>query len=507
MAEFKPYAQEQGMLFPPHIGDLIPENHLVRVVNEIVEHLDLAGITKTYVYKGGEAYHPKMLVKILFYAYATGVFSSRKIALLLGTDIIFMWLAAMQRPDFRTISDFRKKHRSLLEDLFTQIVTLAVHMGLATLGHVSLDGSKFNADASKHKAMSRGRLKLEIPKLEKEIQALLNEAEQIDREEDESDQDPHGGNKLPDELASKQQRLTKLKDALQELNERQPEEDAKNAEEADKQQINFTDRESRIMVTRHHGVQQAYNPQIAVDEKHGLIVGVTLTNSPIDIGQLIPTLKHVKRVTGRFPEKITADTGYFSADNIRFCIEKEIDAYIATSREGKKEGNPFDKTNFSYNPEKDLYVCPQGKELPLYTTTSRKGKINWIYQGHDCLNCSCQAQCVKSKYGIRKVTRTVDDPILEAMRTKVQSEAGQKVYRKRKCIAEPVWGQIKAIQGFRQFSFRGLVANTGEFFLVSIAHNLRKILFALLKEPWDGSVKNKLNNGFNKLNQINLALI
>ncbi len=510
MAEFKPYAQEQGMLFPPHLGDLIPENHLVRVVNEIVEQLDLREITQKYPYRGAEGYHPRMLVKILFYGYATGIFSSRKIAAYLGTDITFMWLAAMQRPDFRTISDFRKNHRPIIEDLFIQIVKIGMHMGLVNLGHVSLDGSKINADASKHKAMSRVRLKQEIPKLQKEIEALLDKAEQADQEEDKDNQDPHDGNILPEELSCKQKRLAKLQQALEELNERQPEQDAKNQEEADKQQINFTDSESRIMVTRHHGVQQAYNPQIAVDKENGLIVGAVLTNSPVDKEQLIPTLKHLEEVTGKLPEQLTADAGYFSADNIRFCNDQNIDAYIASTKEGKQDGNSFDKTNFNYDPEKDIYTCPEGKELQLKTkTTTKKGKTHWVYQGIDCPSCPFQSQCVKAKSGIRQVTRTEDDPIREAMRTKVQSAAGQEVYQKRKGIVEPVWGQIKAIQGFRQFSFRGIDANKAEMFLVAIGHNLRKIFFSTLpkkkgKTPRDKSAS---NGGERVIQQINMALV
>lgn len=481
MAEFKPYNQEQGMLFPPHLSDLIPENHLVRVVNEIVEQLDLTEISNKYVYQGAEAYHPRMLVKLLFYGYSTGIFSSRKIAALLETDITFMWLAAMQHPDFRTISDFRKAHKPVLEDLFIQIVVFAMHMGFVSLGHVSLDGSKINANASKHKAMSRSRLKQEIPKLEKEIKELLNKAEQTDDEEEKSNQDSHDGNRLPDELASKQQRLAKIQQALKDLNERQPEENARKKEEAEKQQINFTDKDSRIMVTRHHGVQQAYNPQIAVDEKNGIIVSAVMTNSADDKGQLISTVNHIKKVTGEFPEQLTADAGYFTAENIKYCNKEKIDAYIAPTKEGKKDGNSYDKTNFNYDIEKDIYICPQGKELTYWKIGGSHGMKYRIYKGVNCLDCPVQSKCVTSKTGIRTLNRSEDDPIREAMRTKVHSDKGKQVYRKRKGVVEPVWGQIKAIQGFRQFSFRGLESNQAEFFLVAIGHNLRKIFFTLKK--------------------------
>lgn len=479
MAEFKPYIQEQGFIFPPHLSDLIPDNHLVRVVSEIVDQLDLTEITDKYVYHGAEAYHPKLLTKILFYGYSTGTMSSRKIGDKLTTDITFMWLAAMQKPDFRTISDFRKNHRAAVEKLFTQIVVLANHMGLTNMGHVSIDGSKINANASKHKAMSRGRLKQEISKIQNEIKELLDEAEQIDLEEDKEDKDD--ANTLPPELSNKKERLAKLEQALKDLNEQKPEEKAKNQKEADKQQINFTDKESRIMSTRHHGVQQSYNGQIAVDEQCGIIVGATLTNDAFDTDQLKPLLNHVKKINNRLPDKITADTGYFTADNIKFCDENVIDAYIAPTREGKSITESFDKTSFAYDSENDVYICPESKELKLKGKRKRKSgkkeRIEQIYKGTDCIDCPSQSKCVKSQKGIRQVQRSEDDPILESMTAKVRSEEGQEIYRKRKGIVEPVWGQIKAIQKFRQFSFRGLQANTAELLLVAIGHNLRKIFF------------------------------
>jgi len=262
-----------------------------------------------------------------------------------------------------------------------------------------------------------------------------------------------------------------------------PEEKARNQKEADKQQINFTDKESRIMSTRHQGVQQAYNAQIAVDEQCGIIVGATLTNDSFDNDQLIPLLDHVKKTNDRLPDKITGDTGYFTPKNIKFCDENGVDAYIAPTREGKSITESFDKTSFVYDSENDVYLCPEHKELkPSGRRTRKNGKKEQLYKGVDCLDCPSQSKCVKSAKGIRQVQRSADDPILESMRTKVQSEEGQEIYRKRKGIVEPVWGQIKAIQEFRQFSFRGLIANTAELLLVAIGHNLRKIFFSKLQK-------------------------
>lgn len=485
MARFKLCIQEQGMLFPPHLGDLIPDNHLVRVVSEIVDQLELREITDKYAHQGAEAYHPRMLIKIMFYGYAIGIISSRKIADRLGTDITFMWLAAMQKPDFRTISDFRKHNRPAVENLFIQISMVAATMGLISLGHVSLDGSKINANASKYKSISRGRLKKKIEKIQNEIKELFDKAEQTDLEED--NEDKPSENILPTELATKKERLAKLEQALKDLNEQKPEEKAKNQKEADKKQINFVDKESCIMQTRHNGVQQAYNGQIAVDEQHGFIVGVGLTNDPFDDDQLIPLLKHVEKTNGRLPEKVTADTGYFTAENINFCNERTLDAYIAATSEGKLKTPSFNKTDFIYDSQNDIYVCPEGKKLEYALTKTRKARVKQrVYHGVDCLDCPSQSKCVKSKSGVRQVYRTENDPVKELMRDKVQSEEGQKIYSKRKGIVEPVWGQIKAIQKFRQFSFRGLEANTAELLLVAIGHNLRKIFLSRLQKKKEG---------------------
>lgn len=489
MAEFKAFIQEQGMLFPPYLGDLIPDNHLVRVVSEIVDRLDLSDIINKYVYQGAEAYHPKMLIKILFYGYATGTVSSRRIGEKLAEDITFMWLAGMQKPDFRTISDFRKRHRPIVESLFIQILVLAAHMGLVNLGHVSLDGSKIKANASKYKAMSRGRLQKNIGKLEKEIKELLDLAEQTDQKED--DEEKPNQNTLPSDLSSKKERLEKLEQALKDLNEQKPVEKAKNSKVANNQQINFTDKESCIMQSQHLGVHQAYNAQIAVDEQNGFVVGATLTNNPFDQEQLIPLMKHVEKTNGKLPDQITADTGYFTAENINFCLEQNLDAYIAPPKDQKSKKTSFNKNNFTYDSQNDQYICPEDKKLEYAVTKTRNpGVKERVYQGIDCLNCPSKSKCVKAASGYRRVQRVSTDPVKDAMTTKVQSEEGQKIYSKRKGIVEPVWGQIKHIQGFRQFSFRGLEANTAELFLVAIGHNLRKLFFSIIARKKEGLLCN-----------------
>lgn len=332
-----------------------------------------------------------------------------------------------------------------------------------------MDGSKIKANASKHKAMSRERMEQELKQMEVEIGVTLEEAQVADEQESTKPSLPH------EEQVRIENRREKIRSALKELEERKP---ADSQGASGKDQINFTDSDSRIMDTKNQGVIQAYNPQIAVDADNGFIVGIAMSNRTNDQQQLEAVLASVETNHGRVPEKVTADAGYFSASNIRTCESLQTDAYIAATREGKQVGNSFDKHNFKYQREHDVYVCPAGKALYLKQTQHAADDTKptkWVYECHECSQCPFQKECVRAKSGKRTVTRSEEDPIREAMRTKVQSDAGREIYRQRKSIVEHVWGEIKQVQGFRQFHLRGLDKVAGEFTLVAIAYNLRKL--------------------------------
>jgi len=255
MAKFRPYSTEQGELVPTYLSEWVPEDHLARLISDIVDQLELSALTEGYSNRGEEAYHPAMLLKLWFYGYATGIFTSRKIRIALDESIPFRWLRGGERPDFRTISDFRKDNIARFADLFKQIVQIAMDLGYISLGHISIDGSKLKANASKHKAMSRERMKQEIVRLEGEIREALEQAKQAE------EQDESQGSLFPEtvnpEVLDRQARLAKIQAALQALEERKPEAESKTPE---KDQINFTDEESRIMDTKTQGVIQGYNP-------------------------------------------------------------------------------------------------------------------------------------------------------------------------------------------------------------------------------------------------------
>jgi transposase len=456
-----------------YLSEWVPEDHLVRLVSDIVDQLDLSAIISRFSNRGEEAYHPAMLLKLWIYGYATGVFTSRKIRTALDENVPFRWLCGGHKPDFRTISDFRKDHLTLLPGLFKQVVQIAMNLGYMSLGHVSIDGSKLKANASKHKAMSRERMKQEIQRLDHEIREALKQAEQAD--EQEKGQLSLFPESVSAEIQDRQVRVAKIKEALKELEERKPEAESKTP---DKDQINFTDSESRIMDTKTQGVIQGYNPQIAVDSDHHFIVGLQMSNSSSDQKQFEGILHSIQDHTDRMPEKASADAGYFSAPNIEAAQKSKVDAYIAAVKEGKQANNPYDKTNFRYDPETDTYICPAGKVLKLKATQHADDpnkQTKWIYECQECQECPFQKDCAKGKSGKRTITRSESDPIREAMRTKVQSDEGKAIYRQRKAIVEPAWGEMKEVQGFRQFHLRGEAKVEGEFVLLALSYNFRKL--------------------------------
>lgn len=441
---FKPYNQDQIFLFPKSLKDFIPKGHLVYLIDEIVEKFDLSPIIQKYSSNGCRAYAPVMLTKILFYAYCTGNYSSRKIALRLEDNVFFMYLAAMQRPDFRTISDFRKNHLKELSALFVDVLKLCQELSLLKCGHISLDGSKVKANASKHKAMSYGRMKKKKDELEREVEKLLRQANEIDEEED-KEYGNKRGDELPEELQFKETRLRKIEEAMGRLEEEAREEGKSKVE--DNKQTSFTDSSARIMKTP-HGFEYSYNVQCAVDEANQVIVAHDVSNEASDKSQLSPMLEKIEENTGEKPEKFTADNGYSSVGNLE-CFEKDrdIDAYIAQGNEKKMKSK-----------EKGKEVrCPISKEACVRDT---------------CLKCEGRLQC--GSWG-----KFLRGKMLE----KLKSKEGSKVYKKRKAITEPVFGQMKWARGFRQFSMRGLEKAKGEFALLCTAHNILKICKFMREAP------------------------
>jgi transposase len=427
---FRPYEPEQTFLMPASMKEWLPSDHLAYFISDVADQLDLSVIMDCYTHedRGYPPYHPRMMVKVLLYAYCIGVPSSRKIAGKLEEDIAFRVLAANNTPDFRTISDFRKEHLKALAGLFLQVLKLCQKAGLVKLGHIALDGTKIKANASQHKAMSYKRMKEEEACLEAEITALLKRAEVTDEEEDHKYGKNKRGDELPKELAFRENRLKKIREAREAL-EAETKQEAKKDETKDDQdglpkdkaQRNFTDSESHIMpAPGGKYFIQAYNAQAAVDSAHQIIVAAETTNKPTDRGQAEPMMEKVEENTGRLPRQMSADTGYFSSETVTVLTEKGIDIYIPP--------NKIRHSDF-------VLASPRGR-IP-------KGLS-----------------------------------IIDRMRRKLRTKKGQKCYALRKELPEPVFGQIKQVRGFRQFLFRGLDKVSGEWKFICTGHNLLKLFGA-----------------------------
>src|ERR1700686_1474492 len=429
---YRAYLPEQALLLPPSLRQWLDEDHLVYFVSDVVDQLDLSAIHAVYEQekRGQPPYDPRRMTKLLVYGYCTGVFSSRRIQKRLQEDIPFKVLAAGNEPDFRTISDFRKIHIEALEKLFEQVLAMALECGSIHLGRVSLDGTKLKANASKHKAMSYGRMNEKQQQLKEEVKQLLEQAEAADQEEDRQ-YGSQRGDELPEELRRRETRLAKIKEAKKILQQRARDKAAAEGKSAqkvqpeDKDQYNFTDPESRIMKGA-DGIVQGYHAQAAGEPTLLVSVGQTVSEAANDKKQLMPRLELIEQEAGQRPQAVLADNGYCSEENLDSLEsngqpERKIEGFIATGKQ--KHGE---------------------HRLP-----AKRGPL---------------------PQGATKVDR---------MKRKLQTKVGKAVYAARKCVVEPVFGQIKQARGFRQFLLRGKKKVKGEWALLCLTHNILRLHSAM----------------------------
>jgi len=436
--QFRPWKIDDVQLLPASVQDYVSEGHVSRLIVGLVrESLDLKEIAGSYRSETGQPpFDPRQMTALLLHGYASGLYSSRRLAKACVERADFMMIAAGDPPDFRTISEFRKRHLKALGGLFVQVLKLAEKAGLVKLGHVALDSTKLRANASKHKAMSYDGMKKREAELAAEVERWLTAAEAADREEDKLHGDRRG-DELPDWVTDKQKRLAKIRQAKAELEaeakaaadeekrrrqmaeeERQatgrkrrgPPPAPPNDEPPPKAQRNFTDPQSRILKTK-DGFVQGYNAQAAVDGEEQIIVAHDVVASTSDQDQLVPLTDSIQANLGRRPKEVSADAGYCSEANLAALRKRRIEAYIATGRT-KHPGQ--DKRNLT-------------------------GRLT------------------------------------KAMRLKLRRAGWRSRYRLRKQIVEPVFGQIKQARGFRQFLLRGIEKVKGEWALICTAHNLTKL--------------------------------
>jgi transposase len=448
---FRPYTLDQRLLLPPDLREWLPEGDLALFISDVVDELDLSAIYQVYELSDGRGqppYHPAMMVKLLVYAYCTGLPSSRRIERATYRDVAFRVLAADQHPDHDSIAAFRQRHLAALAGLFVQVLRLCQQAGLVKLGHVALDGTKVLANASKHKAMSYERMTTAEQHLESEVQALLAQAQAVDTAEDAAHGRGQRGDELPAELARRESRLAKIRAAKAALEQRAQaaaaeaavvarekvaarEErvgsakggipkvpDPTQAAPEPKAQYNFTDPESRIMKdSATKSFVQAYNVQAAVDGQAQVIVACAVTQDATDVNQFVPVLEEVQANLEQRPGVVTADAGYFSDAKLTAPVLAGVALYVP--------------------PDRHTHGAVATDPPPR-----NRG------------------------------------PMAETMREKLRTPEGRAIYSRRKAIVEPVFGQTKERRGFRRFSFRGLTKVTAEWALVCLTHNLLKLFRA-----------------------------
>ena len=439
---FRNWSPDQTWLLPPSPRDWLDENHLVYFLLDVVGEMDLTPFFERYrnSVSGQPPFHPRMMVTLLLYAYCSGVFSSRKIQARCGVDVAFRVIVSEDIPDFRTISDFRKDNLEHMQALFVQTLQVCAEAGLVKLGRVALDGAKIKANASRHKAMSYDRMKKEEQRLQQEIAELMAQADAADAADDEQFGDRYG-DELPDDLARRESRLAKIREARETLEEaarqkaadhvarmeaegRNHRTDPDKAVPQDKDQRNFTDPDSNIMKTSNKGFDQCGNAQIVTSEEQ-VILAADVTNQTNDVRQVEPMVEQLQsnveaaELDGEVKAFI-ADAGYFSEANTDAVTNAGMDPFIATQRLKHNE---------------DIAACAKGR--PPGTLTSK-----------------------------------------QRMARKLRTKKGRETYRKRKWMVEPVFGQIKACRGFRQFLLRSLNKMQGEWTLVCLTHNLLKAFHA-----------------------------
>jgi transposase len=479
-----PVEFNQRLLYPSCVFDLLPNDHDCFVFNDIFKQIDISSIDGNYSYIGQNAFNPHLILGILIYAYSHGVFSSRQIEKKCHQDIAFMYISHLNCPNFRVLSDFRKLNPELLANSFKQSALLAKNLGMVSFGHVSLDGSKFKANSSKHKAMSYEYLKKREEELVNEIHELMDQAKECDQTEDEQHQDKTGF-EIPEELKIKEKRLAKIREAKEALEAREKEANPNKKIEETKQ-ISFADKEARLM-GKNGQYEYAYNGQISVDAKSQIIVGQHLSQNANDKKEVEPALDRIQNTMGELPDKISSDNGYLSGPNLEKLNEADVDAYVATGRENKKDERSVDessreikKPDFKYDSERDCFTCPGGRTLEL-KREGEDGRRVYQAQREACEQCMYRKRCCKSEKGEPRTINTDDkEPLRQQMIDKMGQESSKEVYRKRKEIVEPVFGQIKN-GGFRGFLLRGHRKASGEFSLVCAAHNFMKIVRALLR--------------------------
>jgi transposase len=464
--EYKPYVIDTGYLFPPSLADFLGDEDEVHIFREVTEQLDISCVDSDFNGMGQHPYHPRMLLRLLIWGMVNRVVSTRRIEVLARRDVSFIYLAGGGKPDYRTLARFRRRNAGVIKGIFKETVLLCARLGMVNLGHIALDGTKLKASGSKHKAMSYGRMKQEEERLEKEIDELMRQAEVVDAKEDKEFGADHNGYNLPEELQRRENRRDKIRSLREQLErEKREEQNLKEGQTPiieDKEQRSFAERDARMMLMKRGEFDYGYNAQACMNES-GVIVAGDLTNDASDTRHLPEMVEDVRELRdelsiSKTDEKtvMTADRGYFSVENIK-QEGQGIELLIAAKREGKEEST--ENKDGVYWLERFEYI----KE-----SDSRR------YECLDCEVCLFRRHCLKPGEQRRTLLVKRKQLIRAEMRARLKQPEKQAIYRKRKWVAEQVFGQIKGGLGFRDLTMRGQDLARAQWLFVCAVHNVMK---------------------------------
>ena len=502
--------RKQNLLLPPSLDELVPENHMVRVVDAVIDRLDISDILSTYRGGGNSAFNPKMMLKVLVFAYLSNVYSSRRIEELLKRDIYFMWLAGMKRPDFRTINYYRgKRLKDGFDAVFTQVVRLLHEEGFVSLKVQYIDGTKIESVANKYTFVWRGSVEKYDARLKAKTEALLRQIEQSHAVENQE-------NPVPEELTAEEvaKRVGRIREKVDADNLSKEERKALKQIETDavprmnryKEQLETmgsrnsyskTDPDATFMRMKEDAMlngqlKPGYNVQISTENQ--FITNFGIYQRPTDTLTMISYLESFKTRYGMQSEEIVADSGYGSEENYEYMFRNGMTPYVKynmfhVEQRRSYRNNPFRVSNLFYNPEDDFYVCPMGQKMKFvrqekrYTASGYQQTVS-VYRASRCEGCPLRGQCHKSRRDRQiEVNHTLDDYKARA-RELLTSEQGLKYMSKRPIEPEAVFGQIKECGRFRRLRLKGLTGAKIDFGLKALAHNLRKLAQAWAKSSF-----------------------
>ncbi|CAA9497021.1 MAG: Transposase, IS4 family [uncultured Segetibacter sp.] len=501
---FKAYNQQQVMLLPPSLDELISANHPVRVVNKVLDQIDIVPLIAKYKVGGTSSFHPRMLLKVLVFAYINNIYSSRKIEEALQQNIHFMWLSAMSTPDHNTINRFRSERlKDVLRQIFTQVVELLAQEGLLSIKELYTDGTKIEANANRYTFVWGNAIKTNKEKIKKQLDELWQYAQKVAAREMD-DTDPSGFDKIDAEKV--EQAIEKINEALKDkpvskevkqklsyakknwpANLRKYEEQEKIMGE-ERNSYSKTDTDATFMRMKEDHMKNgqlkpAYNVQISTNNQ--IIASYSVHQKTTDTNTLIAHLDQHEKDFGQKPQVVTADAGYGSEENYQYLEDNNITGYVKHNQfdrqqnETIRDKKPFASEKLYYNKEKDCYYCPMGQPMNNIATTIRKTSTGFkqqvtIYQARNCQGCPLRGVCHKAKtnrtieinHNLKRLKHKADELLL--------SEEGQRHRKQRPCDVEPVFGNIKNNHHFKRFMLRGIEKVSIETGLLALAHNLRK---------------------------------